>query len=173
MPVIRRPPTFVANPFKHPPTAISTYLFGDCPVEIYGSTVAALPRARAVERIETSTTATHTDYADPGMLASLLSEEAFFPPESQSLAETGVSSVVIETLIIKLVLQVGSTTDREIANQLCLPFGILEDLLLALRSRQVLVNQGQAALNDYYYALTDQGSTRARAEPKCGNSAPH
>jgi predicted ATPase with chaperone activity len=108
-------------------------------------------------------TTTHTDYADLGVLASLLSDEAFFPPEPELLAETGISPVVIETLIIKFVLQVGSTTGREIANQLCLPFGILEDLLLALRSRQVLVHQGQAPLNDYYYALTDQGSARARA----------
>ena len=102
-------------------------------------------------------TTTHADYTDPGMLASLLSDEVFFPPEPESLAETGVSPVVIETLIVKFVLQVGSTTGREIANQLCLPFGILEDLLLALRSRQVLVHQGQAPLNDYYYALTEQG----------------
>jgi predicted ATPase with chaperone activity len=108
-------------------------------------------------------TTTQADYAEPGMLASLLRDEVYFPPEPESLAETGVSSVVIETLILKYLLQVGSTTGRDIANQICLPFGILEDTLLALRSRHMLVHQGQAALNDYYYALTEQGSTRARA----------
>jgi predicted ATPase with chaperone activity len=118
-------------------------------------------------------TSTHTAITDPGMLASLLSEEIFFPPEPDSLAETGISAVLIETLIMKYLLQVGSTTGREIARQICLPFGILEDLLLALRSRQVLVHQGQAPLNDYYYALTDQGSNRARAAmDACGYVGP-
>jgi predicted ATPase with chaperone activity len=102
-------------------------------------------------------------YAEPGMLAALLSEEIYFPPEPESLSETGISGVLIESLVLKHLLQVGSTTGRDIAKQICLPFGILEDLLLALRSRQVLVHQGQAPLNDYYYALTEQGSNRARA----------
>src|SRR5882724_4139198 len=118
-------------------------------------------------------TSSHTALTDPGMLASLLSEEIFFPPEPDSLAETGISAVLIEALILKYLLQVGSTTGREIARQICLPFGILEDLLLALRSRQVLVHQGQAPLNDYCYALTDQGSNRARAAmDACGYVGP-
>jgi predicted ATPase with chaperone activity len=108
-------------------------------------------------------TGTQVSFADPGMLASLLREEVFFPPEPESLADTGISAVLIESLILKYLLQIGSTTGRDIARQTCLPFGILEDLLLALRSRQVVVHQGQAPLNDYYYALTEQGSTRARA----------
>jgi hypothetical protein len=99
----------------------------------------------------------------PGLLASLLTEEVFHPPEPQSLDETGISPVIIETLVCKYLLQVGSTSGRDIAQRLCLPFVILEDMLLALRSRQVLVHQGQAALNDYCYALTEQGVSRARA----------
>jgi hypothetical protein len=105
----------------------------------------------------------HAEIREPGLLASLLTEEVFHPPEPQSLDETGISPVVIETLICKYLLQVGSTSGRDIAKRLCLPFVILEDLLLALRSRQVLVHQGQAALNDYCYALTEQGVSRARA----------
>ena len=108
-------------------------------------------------------TTTQSDIRDPGLLASLLAEDVFQPAEPQSIEQTGVSSVVIETLICKYLLQIGSTSGRDIAQRLCLPFGILEDLLLALRSRQVLVHQGQAALNDYCYALTEQGIGRARA----------
>lgn len=100
---------------------------------------------------------------DPGLLASLLAEDAFQPAEPQSLEQTGVSVIVIETLILKYVLQIGSTSGRDIAQHLCLPFGILEDVLLALRSRQVLVHQGQAAVGDYCYALTEQGNGRARS----------
>jgi hypothetical protein len=100
---------------------------------------------------------------DSGLLASLLTDDVFHPAEPQSLEETGVSPILIETLVCKYVMQAGSTSGREIAQRLCLPFGILEEVLLALRSRQVLVHQGQAQLNDYCYALTDQGLSRARA----------
>ena len=105
----------------------------------------------------------HNDLGEPGLLASLLTDEVFHPPEPQSIDETGVSPILIESLICKYLLQVGSTSGREIANRLCLPFGILEDMLLGLRSRQVLIHQGQAQLNDYCYALTEQGASRARS----------
>jgi predicted ATPase with chaperone activity len=105
----------------------------------------------------------HAEIRDPGLLASLFTDDVFQPAEPQSLDETGISPVVIETLICKYLLQIGSTSGRDIAQRLCLPFGILEDMLLALRSRQVLVHQGQAAVNDYCYALTEQGVSRARA----------
>ncbi len=104
-----------------------------------------------------------TELQDSGLLASLLTDDVFHPAEPQSLEETGISPILIEMLICKYVMQIGSTSGRDIAQRLCLPFGILEDMLLALRSRQVLVHQGQAQLNDYCYALTEQGLSRARA----------
>src|SRR4051794_7305220 len=106
---------------------------------------------------------TSPEIRDPGLLATLLTDDVFQPAEPQSIEQTGISPVLIETLICKYLLQIGSTSGRDIAQRLCLPFGILEDMLLALRSRQVLVHQGQAALNDYLYALTEQGVARARA----------
>lgn len=108
-------------------------------------------------------TTTQADIREPGLLASLLVDDVFQPAEPQSLEQTGISPIVIETLICKYVLQIGSTSGRDIAQRLCLPFGIIEDVLLALRSRQVLVHQGQASFNDYCYALTEQGVARARA----------
>ena len=98
------------------------------------------------------------------MLESLLSDDApFLPPEPKSLEETAISPVVIESLAMKYLLQVGSCSGREVAGRLRLPFAILEDLLLSLRSRHVLQHQGQAQIGDYIYSLTDQGADRARA----------
>ena len=96
------------------------------------------------------------------LLESLLGGDAYRPPEPQTLEETGLSPVVIETLILKYLLQVGSASGREIAGRICLPFRLLEDLLLGLRSRQMLVHKGQSQLSDYYYALTDVAAERAR-----------
>jgi predicted ATPase with chaperone activity len=113
------------------------------------------------------------DIHETGMLAALLSDDVFHPAEPQSIDDLGVSPVVIEALVYKYVLQIGSTSGREIAKQLCLPYGILEEVLLALRSRQMLVHRGQAHLNDYYYALTEEGAARARAATQaCGYVGP-
>jgi predicted ATPase with chaperone activity len=104
-----------------------------------------------------------TTLRDSGLLDSLLSDDVYQPLEPKSLEETGVSPVIIETLVMKYLLQVGSDSGRDIAKQLCLPFVVLEDLLLALRSRQDLVHKGQSQLGDYYYTLTEHGADRARA----------
>lgn len=106
---------------------------------------------------------TTAELGEGALLESLLGGDSYHPAEPESLEETGLSPVVIETLIIKYLLQVGSGSGREIATRLCLPFRILEDVLLALRSRQFLQHKGQSQLSDYIYALTDLGADRARA----------
>ena len=100
---------------------------------------------------------------DMGHLASLLNDDVYHPSEPKSLEETGVSPVLIETLVMKLLLQLGSCSGRNIAKRICIPFAILEDLLLSLRSRQLLIHKGSATLGDYNYTLTEQGNNTARA----------
>jgi predicted ATPase with chaperone activity len=109
---------------------------------------------------------TAMELGEGALLESLLGGESYHPAEPQTIEETGLSPVVIETLIIKYLLQVGSASGREIAARICLPFRILEDMLLALRSRQFVQHKGQSALSDYFYALTDLGADRARAAAK-------
>ena len=55
------------------------------------------------------------DVDEGDLLESMLGGEAYHPPEPQSLEETGVSPVVVETLVCKYLLQVGSASGREIA----------------------------------------------------------
>jgi predicted ATPase with chaperone activity len=97
------------------------------------------------------------------LLASILSDDSFRPAEPRSIQETGLTPALIETLILKYVMLIGSSSGRNIAEQICLPFGILEPLLSSLRQRQLLVHAGSAQLNDYIYTLTDQGRQRAKA----------
>jgi predicted ATPase with chaperone activity len=105
----------------------------------------------------------NTSTAATGLAASLFSEESFWPAEPGSIEETSVSPILVETLICTYLLQVGSSTGRTIAERLCLPFGILEGLLHALRTRQILVHSSHAPLNDYCYTLTKQGIDLARS----------
>jgi predicted ATPase with chaperone activity len=70
-------------------------------------------------------------------------------------------------------LQLGSGAGRKIAEQLCLPFGILEGLYHSLRMRQLVAHTGSAPLNDYNYTLTEEGRSRAKsAMESCGYIGP-
>lgn len=97
------------------------------------------------------------------LLAALGLEENFRPSEPKSIAETGLSETLIETLICKFVLAIGSDSGRGIAEKLRLPFGILESLFQSLRQRQVLVANGSAPLNDFNYTLSDRGRAFAQS----------
>ena len=103
-----------------------------------------------------------TAETEGGLLASLLSEDSFFPSCPQSLEETGLSESLVESLICKYLLGTGTASGRSIADAISLPFGLLEDLFRALRARQILCHSGSAPLNDYYYTLTEQGRDRAQ-----------
>ncbi len=104
------------------------------------------------------------DPSDAGnLLASILSDESFRPSEPRSLEETGLSGTMLEALALKHLLVVGSASGRVLAERMCTPFGVIEPLLEGLRTRQQLSHTGSAALNDYSYALTDQGRERAQS----------
>ncbi len=99
----------------------------------------------------------------PGsLLAQVLSEDTFSPTPPTKLENTGLPNSLIESLVLKHLAIVGTATGRGIAKHICLPFGVLEELIHSLRSRQLLVHTGSAPLNDYIYVLTDQGQERAQ-----------
>ncbi len=107
------------------------------------------------------------------LLESLLSDDVFFPREPKTIGELGVSSVLIEGLASKYMLQVGTATGRELARRLCIPFNLVDDLLADLRRRQLVVHVEQAQLNDYTYRLTELGTDRARSAMRaCGYVGP-
>lgn len=107
-----------------------------------------------------STTATP---AGGSLLASLLSEDTFRPAEPRTLEETGLTPTLIEGLIIKYVMLIGSASGRQVSENVCLPFCLLEPLFASLRQRQMLFNSGSAPMNDFIYALTDLGRQRAKS----------
>lgn len=107
------------------------------------------------------------------LLETLLSDENFRPAEPRTLEETGLSAALVEGLMLKYLLAVGSSSGRALSEQVCLPFGVIDLLLQSLRQRQLLVHTGSAAVNDYNYTLTDQGRQRAKsALDACGYIGP-
>src|SRR5688572_24389453 len=95
--------------------------------------------------------------AGGNLLASILSEESFRPAEPRKIEETGLTAALVETLILKILTLLGSASGRQIAEQVCINFLILEPIFNSLRQRQLIVHGGSAQLNDYIYTLTDQG----------------
>jgi predicted ATPase with chaperone activity len=97
------------------------------------------------------------------LLASLLSDENFCPTEPATIEEVGLGEEFVERMVCKYLAVFGTSAGRAIAEHLCLPFRIVEPLLGALRTNQIVVHAGSAPFNDYYYTLTAQGRTRAVA----------
>lgn len=95
------------------------------------------------------------------LLAMFLSDESFCPTEPASVEEAGLGEDLVEQFICKYLAVFGTGKGRAIADYICLPFRIIEPLLATLRTNQVVVHAGAASFNDYYYALTAQGRTRA------------
>lgn len=96
-----------------------------------------------------------------GLLATIMADESFRPSEPTSIQETGLPLSMIESLLIKRLAVVGMSSGRQLANDLCIPFASLEKLFQHLRARQMIVHKGSAPLNDYSYALTENGRDRA------------
>ena len=104
-----------------------------------------------------------TSAPQTGLLASILSEDSFRPAEPRTIEETGLTQTVIENLLLKYVLVIGSASGRQISDQLCLPFVILEPIFQSLRQRQLLVNSSAAQFGDFVYTLTEGGRQRSRS----------
>ena len=104
---------------------------------------------------------TDTCEIDELLRSALLSGDDFWPAEPKSIRETGLSSSYIEGLTCKLLATTGTASGRSIAETICLPFSIFRELFDSLRTRQIVTHAGAAPLNDYYYALTEHGQSRA------------
>lgn len=107
------------------------------------------------------------------ILASIMADESFRPNEPPSLSETGLPVSLIEGLVIKRLSVCGQASGRQLATDICLPFGIMEELYQTLRAQQVIVHRAAAPFNDYYYCLTEAGRERAAALLRnCSYSGP-
>lgn len=91
-----------------------------------------------------------------------MEEGAFFPVEPESFDAAGLTESDVESIVMKYLLARGDAAGRDIAEQLKLPFGMVDVLLRQLKNDQLLVHRCSAPMNDYIYQLTDVGRERAR-----------
>ena len=85
----------------------------------------------------------------------------FFPSEPQSLQDAGLNFAEVEGLILKFLLNRGTASGRHIASQIKLPFGLINPILLELKSQMMVSYRDAAPMNDYLHELTESGLMRA------------
>ena len=86
----------------------------------------------------------------------------FVPIEPSSFVEAQLTEGEVESLALKCLLARGSFTGREIADQLRLPFVLVDELFRRMKNERMVVHRGAAPMNDYQYELTDVGRERGR-----------
>jgi hypothetical protein len=102
------------------------------------------------------------DEMDEEVLIGRSASGDYYPPEPTSYREAGLTESQVEELILKSLLARGDVEGRQIADQIKLPFGMLEELLRRLKQEQLVVYRDATQVNDYQYQLTDMGRERAR-----------
>lgn len=88
--------------------------------------------------------------------------EVFFPRVPERLYDTGLAADEVERLILKFLLQKGSSSGRAIANQIRLPFAIVDPIVKTLKFDQLLTLVNSLEMGDYEYGITEFGRERAR-----------
>ncbi len=86
----------------------------------------------------------------------------FLPAEPGSFRDASLNDSLVESLVLKYLLARGDATGRDAADQVKLPFILIDELLRSLKSEQLVTHRGSAPMNDFVYELTDLGRERAR-----------
>jgi hypothetical protein len=91
---------------------------------------------------------------------------AFVPPPINKLEDTGLSSLWLQDLALKILYFQGYLTGFKVSEELALPFaGVVDQILEALKREKLIeVKSSQMGLGDgaYQYAITGAGVVRAR-----------
>lgn len=103
----------------------------------------------------------NTETIQSANLPSILHDDHYWPAEPTSLEDTGLSESLVESILCQVLLAAGTLSGRRIAELVGLPFGIIDQQLAGLRTRQIIAHARSAPLNDYYYSLTENGQRRA------------
>jgi hypothetical protein len=117
----------------------------------------------AIERIKQLTTPSDGGDVNPASPPLVLQPvDGFVPVEPASFPAADLTDSEVEALVLKYLLARGDATGREIAEQVKLPFVLLQDLLHDMKGAQLVVHRSSAAMNDFQYQLSDLGRERGR-----------
>ncbi len=85
------------------------------------------------------------------------------PSPPQTLEEAGLTNEMVDALVFKYLLNVGSAAGAKIASTLALPHPLVVERLTDLKKQQLLGYVGNANMGDFTYTLSEAGRERARS----------
>jgi predicted ATPase with chaperone activity len=88
--------------------------------------------------------------------------EQFAPAEPTTLASAGLSESEVEGLILKFLAARGDASGWVIADQVRLPYMLVNECLTRLKDARLVGYRGSAGVNDFLYQITDHGRDTAR-----------
>ncbi len=89
-------------------------------------------------------------------------DEPWRPPEPSDLRDGGINETLLEAIVYRYLLNIGESEGRKVADQVKLPFRLVEPLLTRLKMEQNVAYKGSTSTNDYVYVLTETGRAIAR-----------
>ena len=80
-------------------------------------------------------------------------------PQPSTIEDTGIELSMLVDLTLKTIHFAGRPSGRQLAEQLCLPFPVVELIITFLRQEQAIETVGSSGLGEqlYQYALTERG----------------
>lgn len=120
--------------------------------------------AKAIERVNRLAKGADRLGSDSKPDAKAAPSGDFVPLAPSSYREAEISDSETSALSLKFLLATGDVSGRSIADQLKLPFLLIEPTLRQMKSDQLVIYRSSAPMNDYVYQLTDLGRERARRE---------
>ena len=89
-------------------------------------------------------------------------DEPWRPAEPDDMKSAGVNETILEAIVYRYLQNVGEAEGRNIADQVKLPFRMIEPLMTRLKMEQNVAYKNATATNDYVYVLTETGRMIAR-----------
>ncbi len=89
-------------------------------------------------------------------------DEPWRPPEPEDLRSAQINESILEAIMFRALLNAGEIEGRRMADQMKLPFRIVEPILSRLKMEQHVAYRSSTATNDYVYVLTETGRAIAR-----------
>lgn len=90
-------------------------------------------------------------------------DETWRPAEPVDCQSGGINETTIEAIIYRFILNIGECEGRRIADQMKIPFRLVEPVLERLKMEQNVAYKRATATNDYIYVLTETGRAIARS----------
>ena len=87
---------------------------------------------------------------------------AFHPEPVTTFEEAGLDYAMVESLVLKFLLNLGTASGRRIAAELGLPFGPFPEFLRQLKNQQIVNYASTSTASDFVYTLTDRAGPGPR-----------